>query len=135
MIIEVIRMYFKDTYTIGKLYIDGVYLCDTLEDKVRPLGEKVYGQTAIPEGTYELRWAYSPKFKRNLPRVIDVPGFKGVLIHPGNVIADTEGCILPGENKAKGLILDSRKYSEIINEVCERESRKGKMFIKIINQR
>lgn len=137
MLIEVKRKYLKKDYTIGKLYIDGRYVCDTLEDEVRPLGEKVYGKTAIPVGTYKLRWAYSAKFKRYLPRLIDVPYFKGVLIHPGNIIADTEGCILPGENKHKGMVINSRHYSDIINEVVRKEFEKdsnANTYIKITNE-
>lgn len=82
--------------TVGDLYIDGVWECATLEDAVRP--EKIKGETAIPEGTYEVLLTQSPRFKRTLPLLVDVPGFDGIRIHPGNTHKDTEGCLLVGEN-------------------------------------
>lgn len=114
-------------YTIGKLYVNGVYECDTLEDTDRGLNEtqslleiqskKVYGQTAIPYGTYKIDMnTVSPKFKDRswakfcggkLPRLIDVKGYEGVLIHVGNKAEDTLGCILVGENKVKGQVINS----------------------------
>ena len=114
-------------YTIGKLYVNGVYECDTLEDTDRGLNEtqslqeiqskKVYGQTAIPYGTYKIDMdTVSPKFKDRswakfcggkLPRLIDVKGYEGVLIHVGNKAEDTLGCILVGENKIKGQVISS----------------------------
>lgn len=115
------------TYTIGKLYIDGKYICDTLEDVDRGLlqnmsikeinSRKVYGSTAIPAGTYLISMdIVSPKFKNRtwakpyggkLPRLLNVPGFEGVLIHVGNTPEDTLGCILVGRNTIKGQVCDS----------------------------
>jgi hypothetical protein len=101
----------KPTYTIGKFYIDygegWIYFCNTLEDTVRPEGEKVWGETAIPFGTYKVTWAYSPSFKKQMPLLWGVTGFKGVLIHIGNKPEDTLGCILVGENKIKGQLINS----------------------------
>lgn len=117
----------KEGYTIGKLYIDDAYFCDTLEDKDRGLEQampldmikriKVKGETAIPVGTYELSMRHiSPKYSRKkafaftggvMPRLLNVPGYEGVLIHSGNTAADSEGCILVGENKAVGKVLNS----------------------------
>jgi hypothetical protein len=98
MLLEVKRFKFEPTYTVGKLFIDGVYECYTLEDVVRPKTEqKVYGATAIPEGTYLLEVNYSPKYKKDLPYVRDVPGFEGIRIHSGNTSLDTDGCILVGK--------------------------------------
>ena len=117
----------KDNYTIGNLYIDNMFFCNTLEDKDRGLYEtqslleiqskKVYGQTAIPYGTYKIDMnTVSPKFKDRswakfcggkLPRLIDVKGYEGVLIHVGNKAEDTLGCILVGENKIKGQVINS----------------------------
>lgn len=117
----------KEGYTIGKLYIDDAYFCDTLEDRDRGLEQampldmikriKVKGETAIPTGTYELSMRHiSPKYSRKkafaftggvMPRLLNVPGYEGVLIHSGKTAADSEGCILVGENKAVGKVLNS----------------------------
>lgn len=88
-------LYDKDS-TLGDLFIDGVWECVTLEDQVRDV--KVKGDTAIPEGTYEVLLTHSPRFKRTLPLLVEVPGFDGIRIHPGNTHHDTEGCLLVGEN-------------------------------------
>ena len=95
MLIEVKRFEFKDTYTVGKMYIDNIYECYTLEDVVRT-GAKVNGQTAIPTGTYNLIINHSNRFNRDLPLLENVPNFTGVRIHSGNTSAHTEGCILVG---------------------------------------
>ena len=115
MKLEIRRLYKKKDYTIGKLYIDGVYFCDTLEDAVRD--EKISNQTAIPEGTYRVVLHYkSPKYSKKkaydwcggrLPRLLNVPNYDGILIHAGNTIKDTSGCILVGENKEVGMVLNS----------------------------
>ena len=119
MLIEVKRLYKKADYTIGKMYIDGEYFCDTLEDTDRGLKQeyslaelkemKEYGKTAIPTGRYQISYTYSARFKKHLPLLLQVPAFEGVRIHSGNTHKDTEGCILLGENKAVGKVLNSRK--------------------------
>ena len=111
------RIAFKETYTIGKLYIDGVYFCDTLEDKVRPKGEKVYSKTAIPAGTYDVIVNYSPRFKKMLPRLLNVPNFEGVLIHSGNTAEDSSGCILVGKNNQVGRVNESRATMERLMQI------------------
>jgi hypothetical protein len=118
MKITVKRIAKKTNYTIGKMYINDVYFCDTLEDTVRDLSKesKVAGQTAIPAGTYKVIVNLSPKFGRELPRLLDVPGFDGILIHRGNTDADTAGCILVGENKAVGKVLNSTGYEWKLTE-------------------
>ena len=128
MEILVKRIAKKSKYTIGKMYIDGQYICDTLEDADRGLNQnmsleeiknkKVYGETAVPTGTYKVDMnTVSPKFKSRtwakpyggkLPRLVLVPGYDGVLIHPGNKAEDTLGCILVGENKAVGQVLNAQ---------------------------
>lgn len=119
MEILVEREYKKKDYTIGKMYINGEYFCDTLEDTDRGLTQimtlseikevKEYGCTAIPTGRYPISYTYSPRFKKHLPLLLNVPAFDGVRIHSGNTHKDTEGCILLGENKAVGKVLNSRK--------------------------
>lgn len=116
-LIKVVRKALKDKYTIGVFIIDGQKFCDTLEDKVRILidknadgdfddqGEgKIYGETAIPAGIYDVVVTYSPTFKRELPLLLNVPGFSGVRIHSGVTAEHTKGCILVGNNTAIGMI-------------------------------
>lgn len=118
----------RETYTIGRLYVDGIYVCDTVEDKDRglkshhPLEQikkaKVYGETAIPMGTYTIDMdKVSPKFSGRswakpyggkIPRLRSVPGFEGILIHPGNTAADCLGCILVGKNTSVGRVNNSQ---------------------------
>lgn len=129
MNITVTRIFKGPDYTIGKLSIDGAYFCDTLEDPVRELPvscpdtprgaacrckEKVYARTAIPAGTYKVTMEHSPRFKRRLPYLHDVPHFLGILIHSGNTADDSAGCILVGRNKVKGKVLDSRATLEAL---------------------
>lgn len=106
------RRYLGPDYTIGRLSIDGAPLCDTLEDTVRDLSseKKIPGRTAIPAGRYRVIVNRSPKFGRDLPRLLDVPHFEGILIHRGNTPADTAGCILPGENRIRGRVVNSTPY-------------------------
>ena len=129
MKIEVKRVAKKSTYTIGRMYIEGKYFCDTLEDKDRLLTQntplstimsvKMPGSTAIPTGTYKVIVNMSPKFKRNLPRLIDVPGFEGILIHRGNTDKDSAGCILVGENKVVGKVINSTIYEKKLVNILQ----------------
>lgn len=116
MQIKINRIFKGAEYTIGRLVLDGKYFCDTLEDRVRTNGEKVRGETAIPAGNYEVILNWSPRFKRALPMVLDVPGFSGVRIHAGNCAADTEGCVLVGFNQVKGRLVASRPTLERMME-------------------
>lgn len=127
MKLKLIRKYRKPDYTIGILSVDGKYFCDTLEDCVRDLSkeEKVAGQTAIPAGTYEVKVDISPRFKRRLPRILNVPHFEGILIHRGNVPQDTSGCILVGENKIKGQVVNSTPYELELTRLLEQAQQKG----------
>ncbi|MBP1592995.1 MAG: hypothetical protein H6Q12_13 [Bacteroidetes bacterium] len=122
MKLELRRIALKPTYTIGKLYIDGEYFCDTCEDKVRPRGEKIPGETGIPAGTYKVIVNVSPKFKRLLPRLLNVPGFDGILMHRGNTAKDSSGCILVGENKKVGMVLNSTYYEERLTEILKNDN-------------
>lgn len=125
MIIELNTIFKGDKYTISKLYIDGKYYCDTIEDAVRDLplecpytsrgqscrcNEKIYSETAIPAGTYKVIVTMSNKFGRELPLLVDVPHFLGIRIHRGNTSKDSSGCIIVGENKVKGTVINSTKY-------------------------
>lgn len=148
------REHLKDDYTIGKLYINSVYFCDTLEDKVRDLNKdgdlndlgetKVYGKTAIPYGTYNITLdVASPKFSKypfyrsicegKLPRLLNVPHFDGILIHvaDGPKGADLlEGCIGVGKNIIKGGLTEGKKTFENLYLALE-EAKNKKEFITI----
>ena len=141
------RKYKNETYTIGNLYVDGEWFCNTLEDKDRGLSQtmsleeiketKVYGETAIPTGRYEVRmdivspkyngvkW-YKDNFGGRMPRLESVKGFSGILIHSGNTALDSNGCILVGLNKAKGKVLDSRATFQKLWKVLEQARKTGK---------
>ena len=127
MKLRVERRFLKPEYTIGRLDVDGKYFCDTLEDRVRDLSreKKVAGKTAIPAGCYEVVVNWSPRFKRKLPRLLNVPGFEGILIHRGNTPEDTAGCILVGENKAKGRVINSTPYELRLTEMIEHAQSAG----------
>lgn len=126
----------KAKYTIGKLYINDKYFCDTLEDTDRGLtqsmteqqigSKKVYGETAIPTGTYRIIISYSNKFKKQMPLLLNVPGFAGIRIHSGNTEKDSLGCILVGKNKSVGKVLESRdtysKLFSILQEANKKET-------------
>lgn len=126
-----IRSYLGETYTIGHLYVNGKFFCDTLEDKDRGLNQqmseqeikkiKIKHETAIPVGMYYVdmntvspkysdfvKYPYAKPYKGKMPRLQNVPGYDGVLIHPGNTISHTSGCILVGENKVKGQVINSQ---------------------------
>ena len=147
------RRYFKSTYCIGKLLVEGMPLSDSLEDKDRGLTsdmptskiylKKVYGQTAIPTGRYEVRLSYSPKYAKRpwaakykglIPEIMEVPGFSNVRLHVGNSSADTSGCPLVGENKVVGRLVNSTQafYDLMDYYLVPAHQRKEKIFITII---
>jgi len=103
MELKVERTALKDKATLGMLYVNGVFECLTLEDVVRDLhadgSGKVWGDTAIPAGRYQIFVVYSPSFKKRMPLLCQVPFFTGILIHSGNTHIDTHGCILVGQRK------------------------------------
>ncbi len=101
MELRLIRKELTATATIGRLYADGHYLCDTLEPRTIDWAreKKVRGKTAIPCGTYAVELRHSPRFNRPMPYLADVPHFEGVMLHTGNFVADTQGCILVGTRR------------------------------------
>lgn len=135
MNIEVVRLYKKDTYTIGKMYVDGKYFCDTLEDKDRGLEQdmplsklkkmKVYGKTAIPYGTYDVKVYFWAKFRKNYPLLMNVPAYTGILIHGLTDHSQTLGCIGVGENRERGKLKNSERYVRVLTKMCEEAESKG----------
>lgn len=120
MKIEVKRIFKGTEYTIGKMFLDGKYFCDTLEDAVRQ--GKIMHETAIDEGEYKVKMSYSNRFKRVLPELLDVPNFAGIRIHKGNHKDHTSGCILLGENKKKGMVINSAKYETELCAILAKET-------------
>ena len=138
MELKLIRKYFKDTYTIGNLYIDEEFFCNTLEDPVRDLkdinhdndfdepGEgKIYGETAIPYGRYKIIVSYSPKLKRRLPLLQEVEGFTGIRMHSVATAKDTEGCIGLGLNKIKGRLVNGPYFETRLVQMIDEASDNG----------
>lgn len=147
MDVKIKRIARKSSYTIGRLYVNGVRVCDTLEDAdLLYFGKaKVKGKTAIPCGRYALLLnVYSPRFgglepyksinNGCVPFVSNVPGFEGVRIHIGNTPGDTDGCPLVGENKQVGKVLNSRAtYERLMKQfLIPARERKEKVWITIV---
>jgi hypothetical protein len=136
MKIKIIRKYRKTDYTIGEMYIDGRFFCSTLEDTDRglqsdmPLSElkakKKYGITAIPTGRYKVKMTYWAKYKKYYPELCNVPGYTSILIHGGKNATATLGCVLVGENKIKGGLINSGKYVEELRQKITAEIKAGK---------
>lgn len=134
MKLELKRIALKPNYTIGKLFINGTYYCDTIEDKVIDLNKngkfddgltKVMHQTAIPYGTFKVVVNHSPKFNRELPRLLDVPYFEGILIHNGSDQNSSSGCIIVGENKTVGKVTNSTFYMNNLTAIIKDAQNKG----------
>jgi len=146
MKLELERRWKKATYTIGRLYVDGQFFCNTLEDRDRGLKQsdpetyikarKVYGETAIPTGTYGVSMnTTSPKYaavpwywklcQGKMPRLLAVPGFDGILIHPGNDALDTLGCILVGRNTKVGKLTESKATFQKLYKEMAKAVRRG----------
>ena len=150
------RIALRSEYTIGKLYVDGEYVCDTIEDTVRDLdkdgkfanGEvKIPGKTAIPYGRYEItmkvkspkysnfsKYSWAKKYDGYLPRLLNVPHFDGVLIHVGNSALDSEACVLVGENKVVGKVINSvNTFRKLMDEyLVPAKNRNEKIFIEVV---
>lgn len=154
MLLRLERKYLKEEYTIGLLYVDGKYFCDTLEDKVRDFNKdgdlldagetKVYGKTAIPYGKYRITLdVKSPSFSQKpyykvfcngyLPRILDVPHFEGVLIHRGGTAEHTNGCVLVGQNKVRGGLTRSQQTFERLYRMMQDSDTAGdEIWIEIV---
>lgn len=142
MNIQLKRIAKKETYTIGKLYLDGIYFCDTIEDKDRGLNQtmlindikkkKVYGETAIPTGTYKLVIDYSNRFKKNMAHILNVPGYEGIRIHTGNTAKDSLGCIIVGKNKVVGKVVESRDTYNQLFPILQKAFKEGEIKITIL---
>lgn len=153
MKLELKRIAKKDKYTIGHLSIDGKYFCDTLEDPDRGLtstmnlteikAKKIKGDTAIPTGTYKITLdVVSPKYSNfskypyvkfcggKIPRLLNIPGYEGVLIHAGNTQKDTEGCLLVGENKVVGKVINSQVTWKKLYEILQKDKNNLSITIK-----
>ena len=148
------RKWKKSTYTIGRMYLDGEFFCNTLEDRDRGLtsemslieinGKKVMHETAIPSGTYEVSLDYvSPKFSQypyymevcggRLPRLLDVKGFSGVLIHVGTNASHSSGCILVGNNTSVGQLSNGKKvFEELYKRLLDAKNKGKKIVIRIV---
>lgn len=150
------RIALRSEYTIGKLYVDGEYVADTIEDTVRDLdkdgkfanGEvKIPGKTAIPYGRYEItmkvkspkysnfsKYSWAKKYDGYLPRLLNVPHFDGVLIHVGNSALDSEACVLVGENKVVGKVINSvNTFRRLMDEyLVPAKKRNEKIFIEVV---
>ena len=138
------RKWKKERYTIGNLYVNGVFFSNVLEDTVRGLRQdmtpeeiqkiKIHGQTAIPSGRYEIRVTLSARFRRQLPILLNVPGYAGVRIHPGNTDANTEGCLLPGKNDRVGQVSNSRTtMAALQKQIEEAIYQNSKVYIEIVD--
>ena len=153
MKLELKRIAKKDKYTIGHLYIENKYFCDTLEDPDRGLtstmslteikSKKIKGDTAIPTGTYKITLdVVSPKYSNfskypyvkfcggKMPRLLNIPGYEGVLIHAGNTQKDTEGCLLVGANKVVGKVINSQVTWKNLYEILQKDKNNLSITIK-----
>ena len=136
------RLILTPNDTEGERYVNNVYFCKTLEDANRDLNKngqfdnsekKVYGETCIPYGKYKIILSYSPKFKRELPEILEVPNFQGIRIHRGNKVADTLGCILCGVKVNNGYLSNSTPYEiKLVELFKQAKSRNEESFIEII---
>lgn len=133
MKLELNRLQCDPDVTIGELRIDGEFFCWTCEDAVREVPNqsvwlwKIAGKTAIPRGRYVVTITMSARFKRDLPLLLDVPGFAGIRIHPGNTASDTEGCILPGFDRHGKSVGSSRKAFDLLFNKLKDASRRGEL--------
>lgn len=145
MEIKVVRKYFKEAYTIGNVFLNGKWFSNSLEDKDRSLTDdmslsqikkiKVYAKTAIPYGRYEVKSYFWPKYRRFYPWLQNVKGFTGILIHQGRTADHSSGCLLFGENKIKGGLINGEKYVRKLTEMIQECEKRGeKVYITICKE-
>lgn len=144
--LKLVRFLFTSTTTISRLYIDDVFECYILEDVDRGLDDsmteeeikkrKVYGKTAIPTGIYLVINSFSPRFKKYLPLVLNVKGYKGIRIHPGNTARHTEGCLLPGSwtNENSDVVTNSRKAFSLLHSKLKAVEKKKNIILHITRE-
>ena len=139
MEIKVIRNILTSEYTVGHLYIDDEYICDTIEDRCRKIEkkeDKIYGVTAIPCGRYPVVLDYSKKYSKLMPHILDVPYFEGIRIHSGNSDEDSLGCLIVGEyvpGVAGGWVANSRiAYSKVFDKLKQASDKGERIFITIL---
>ena len=126
---------------ISPLSVDGEYFCDVLEDRDRGIFQyndlsfikelKIKHETAIPYGTYQVVISYSNRFKKYLPELLDVPGFSGIRMHPGNTKDHTSGCILPGKRKGKKVISSRITFNKLFSKM-KYAAKREKIFVEIL---
>lgn len=133
MILTLKRVILHPNYTEGTLFVDGLYFCDTIEDRFRDLSKeaKIPGKTAIPYGVYPVKLTFSQRFKKVMPLIENVPNFTGIRIHSGNTAADTEGCILIGDHLSPGKIGLSRDTFMRLMNVLEHATKVKNETVKI----
>lgn len=139
MEIKLVRDTFTKKSTTGIIYVDDELVCYSLEDPDRDLENyperKIKGDTAIPAGRYQVTITYSPKYKRDLPLLLNVPNYEGIRIHSGNKPEDTEGCILPGNSRTVDWVSDSRNaFNELNSMIKDALDHKEKVFIEIVKE-
>lgn len=136
MELKVIRDQFTEKSTLGTLLIDSEFFCFTLEDRRRADGVKVKHETCIQPGTYEVAITFSNRFRRMLPLLLNVPGFDGIRIHPGNTNVDTSGCLLVGKTRGTDVINSSRlAFDALFAKIKAAINRGEKVFIEITEER
>jgi hypothetical protein len=131
MNIKLVREDFTEESTIGEMFVNGVFNCYTLEDKVRETEPKVYGKTAIPYGHYNVVINWSNRFQKYMPLLLNVPDFEGIRIHPLNKASETEGCIGVGMVRGKNFIGQSRVAYNNLMKILRVVEKKEKIFIEI----
>jgi hypothetical protein len=129
LILDLFREESSKGSTIGKLHVNGTFFCFTLEDVVRD--KKIKSVTAIPSGIYEVIISFSNRFQKQMPLLLNVPGYEGVRIHPGNYSKDSDGCILVGSTRGVEFIGNSKTTYIQLFGIIEKALRSQKVFINV----